>query len=219
MQDTAHEVVLSKATSSNADKLARTLGSTRFQAAASNSSSADTSAPPVGFFGKGNGAVMKLLQRGKKGKDAVRNIMVPQTASIAQRSSVDLEADKQRALEKAQNKAFILDYQEKELSSEISPYSFGAHARQASLPKHLLPGQSAAAATAAAAEVQEGSSGRHGMSVDDRMRQIANQQKLGLKVNSRAAGLTSALREASSWSQPRFARRGFGRGGNSPQSK
>ena len=41
-----------------------------------NSGSAGTSAPPVGFFGKGNGAVMKLLQRGKKGKDAVRNIMV-----------------------------------------------------------------------------------------------------------------------------------------------
>ena len=216
MQDTAQEVVSSKSSSSNADKLARTLGSTRFQAAARRDSSEDASRPPVGLFGGGNGAVLKLLQRGKKGKDAVRSIVVPETANIAQRSVGDSEADKQRALEKAQNKAFILDYQEKELSGEMPPNGFGSRALHAPLPKHLLPGQSAADAGPGGNRESGGArgGGGGGLSVDARMRQIAQQQTLGLRVNSRAAGLSEAVREASSWSQPKFARRGFGRGGS-----
>lgn len=216
MQDTAQEVVSSKSSSSNADKLARTLGSTTFQAAARRDSSGDASGPPVGLFGGGNGAVLKLLQRGKKGKDAVRSIVVPVTANIAKRSEGDSEADKKRALEKAQNKAFILDYQEKALSGEMPPNSFGSHALHSPLPNHLLPGQSA---TAASNREGGGSRGGGASSVDARMRQIANQQTLGLRVNSRAAGLNDAVREASSWSQPKFARRGFGRGGGSGTQK
>lgn len=213
MQDTAREVVSSKSNSSNADKLARALGSTTFQAAARRGAGEDVSMPPASLFGSGNGTVLKLLQRGKKGKDAVRSIIVPETAQIAQKNEVDSEADRQRALEKAQNKAFILDFQEKELSGELHPPNLGSHALRSPLTKHLLPGQSAASASAL------GASGPNEAGANDHTKR--NQEKLGLKVNSRAAGLNSALREASSWhqhSRVQFARRGFGhRGGGGAQ--
>ena len=203
MQDTAQEVVSSKSTSSNADKLARALGSTTFQAAARRGGNEDSSTPPVGLFGSGNGTVLKLLQRGKKGKDAVKSIVVPETAQIAQKNAVDTEADRQRALEKAQNKAFILDFQEKELSGNLHLNSFGPHAQNSFLPKHLLPGQSASSAASA--------SGASDTEANEHMKR--NQEKIGLKINSRAAGLNSALQEARSWNQHsrvQFARRGFG---------